>query len=228
VKEETKKAIFIPHEDREAYRAEQEAEEEDIGDTPIRNPDEEETLPGRPILLPKAGADTFWREEEQTQPKIGEEWQKGLNQLDDIEPRNWILAGAQIGRRIPKEFRAPYRNILVNTCKEQDKQASLGNPIEMRRIEKLLILVQAMLHRIPKGESTNKSPPNAATLRAKQLHSRYFAFTQGRFMELLEEDDMLETGDPKKESKKTYRFPLCSYIYIYIYIYISLNVAHKI
>ena len=34
VKEETKKAIFIPHEDREAYRAEQEAEEEVIGDTP--------------------------------------------------------------------------------------------------------------------------------------------------------------------------------------------------
>ena len=71
VKEETKKAIFIPHEDREAYRAEQEAEEEVIGDTPIRNPDEEETLPCRPILLPQAGADTFWRKEEQTQPKSG-------------------------------------------------------------------------------------------------------------------------------------------------------------
>ena len=77
------------------------------GDTPQRNEDEEETLPGRSILLPKAGADTFWREEEQTQPKIGEEWLTGLSYLDDIEPRNWILTGAQIGRRIPKEFRTP-------------------------------------------------------------------------------------------------------------------------
>ena len=91
-KEETRKTIFIPHEDREAYRAAQEAQEEFIGYTPIRNPDEEETLPGRPILLPKAGADTFWREEEQTQPKIGEEWLGGLSQLDDIKPRNWILS----------------------------------------------------------------------------------------------------------------------------------------
>ena len=33
-KEENKKTIFIPHEDREAHRAEQEAYEEVIGDTP--------------------------------------------------------------------------------------------------------------------------------------------------------------------------------------------------
>jgi hypothetical protein len=111
------------------------------------------------------------------------------------------MAGAQIGRRIPKEFRAPYRNILVNICKEQDKQARLGNHIEMRRIEQLLIMVQAMLHRIPTGEMTCNEPRKMATLRAKQLHSRYFAFTQGRFTELLEKDDMLEKGDPAKEGK---------------------------
>jgi len=70
---------------------------------------------------------------------------------------------------------------MVNICKEQDKQARLGNPIEMRRIETLLIMVQAMLHRIPRGETACNNPRKAATLRAKQLHSRYFAFTQGRF-----------------------------------------------
>jgi uncharacterized membrane protein YfcA len=31
-------------------------------------------------------------------------------------------------------------------CKEHDKQARLGNPTEMRRIEQLLILVPAMLY----------------------------------------------------------------------------------
>ena len=73
-KEETRKTIFVPHEDRAAQQMEQEVHEEAVGDTPQRNEDEEETLPGRPILLPKAGSDTFWREEEQTQPNIGEEW----------------------------------------------------------------------------------------------------------------------------------------------------------
>ena len=34
----------------------------------------------------------------------------------------------------------------------------MGNPNEMRRIEKLLILIQAMLHRIPKGEITTNNP----------------------------------------------------------------------
>ena len=59
-----------------------------------------------------------------------------------------------------------------------------------------------MLHRIPKGIIITSNPKKAATLRAKQLHSRYFAFTQGRFLDLLEKEDMLEKGDPKKESKK--------------------------
>ena len=40
-------------------------------------------------------------------------------------------------------------------------------------------------------------------MRAKQLHSRYVALTHGRFLELLEKEDMLEKGDPKKESKKS-------------------------
>ena len=55
-----------------------------------------------------------------------------------MEPRKWIMAGAHIGRRILKEVRAPYRNILVNIGKEQDKQARLGNYSEMRRIENSL------------------------------------------------------------------------------------------
>ena len=54
-KEETRKTIFIPHEERAAQQNDQEAQEEVIGDTPQRNEEEEETLPGRPILLPKAG-----------------------------------------------------------------------------------------------------------------------------------------------------------------------------
>ena len=62
-------------------------------------------------------------------------------------------------------------------------------------------MVQAMLHRIPKGETACNNPKQAATLRAKQLRSRYFAFTQGRFRELLEKEDMLEKGDPAREGK---------------------------
>ena len=100
---------------------------------------------------------TFWREEEQTEPKTGEEWQRGLPILDKVEPSEWIECGARVGRRIPKECRAPYRNSIVNICKEQEKQARMGNPTEMRRIEKLLILTQAMLHRIPKGEITTNN-----------------------------------------------------------------------
>ena len=49
---------------------------------------------------------------------------------------------------------------------------------------------------------TCNDPRKMATLRAKQLHSRYFAFTQGRFKELLEKEDMLEKGDPAKDGKK--------------------------
>ena len=72
--EEARNTIFTPHEERVAQQKDQEIQEEVIGDTPQRNEDEEEALLGRPILLPQAGADTFWREEEQTQPTTGEEW----------------------------------------------------------------------------------------------------------------------------------------------------------
>ena len=60
-------------------------------------------------------------------------------------------------------------------------------------------MVQAMLHRIPKGETACNNPRKVATLRAKQLHSRYVAFAQGRFRELLE--NMLEKADPAREGK---------------------------
>ena len=41
--------------------------------TPLRNEDEEDTLPGRPIIIPRTGLDTFWREEEHKEPNAGEE-----------------------------------------------------------------------------------------------------------------------------------------------------------
>jgi hypothetical protein len=151
--------------------------------------------------VPKAGADTFWREEEQTQPKIGEEWQKGLSQLDDIEPRNWILTGAQIGRRIPKEFRAPYRNILVNICNEQDKQARLGNPTEMRRIEKLLIMVQAMLHRIPKGETTSTNPPKQLPLELNSFIANILPLRKEDSKSCSKKKTCWKRGTPRKKER---------------------------
>jgi hypothetical protein len=119
-----------------------------------------------------------------------------------VEPREWLICGAKVGRRIPNELRAPYRNIMLTICKEQEKQARMGNPIEMMRTEKLLILSQAMLHRIPKREAMHANPKKAATLRAKQLHNKHHAFTKGSSEELLEAEDMLEKGSLKKSIKK--------------------------
>jgi hypothetical protein len=64
-------------------------------------------------------------------------------------------------------------------------------------------MVQAMLHRVPTGETISNNPQKAATLRAKQLHSRYFAFTHGRFKELLAKEDILGKGDPRRKRRNT-------------------------
>ena len=118
---------------------------------------------GHPIILPK------YEEDNPTGTHIPKDnsrdtpatqatgWLKGLELMDQLCPRAWAKRGIRAGRRIPADFRAPYCSILTNICQHHDEAVCRGWTVKQRRLEKLLLCIQGMLHKLEEkeGEETD-------------------------------------------------------------------------
>ena len=72
---------------------------------------------------------------------------------------------------------------------------------KQRLLEKLLAYTQGMLHRIEGAEEENTDTSKASLGRAKTLHARYHAFTQGNFV-VLRADERKHTGGSPNQTMK--------------------------
>ena len=136
---------------------------------------------GHPIILPKCEGGEATESQTPTGTNADTSvpqatgWLKGLEQMDQICPRTWAKHGIRAGRRIPADFRAPYCSILTIICQHHDEAVCRGWTEKQRRLEKLLLGVQGMLHKLETKEGEELDSRKAAAERARQLHTRYRA-----------------------------------------------------
>ena len=77
---------------------------------------------------------------------------------------------------------------------------------ETKEIGKLLLCIQGMMHKLETKEGEEMDSKKAAAERARQLHTRYRAFTAGDFASILDQDNQKEDKgptQPKKHAQKT-------------------------
>jgi hypothetical protein len=167
---------------------------------------------GHPIILPKRVADELNDAQLPTDASADPSgpqatgWLRGLEQMDRICPRTWAKHGIRAGRRIPADFRAPYCSILTNICQHHDEAVCRGWTEKQRRLEKLLLCVQGMLHKLETKEGEEMGSKEAATERARQLHGRHRAFMKGDFGTILnQESKKEEKGQPTPNGKPNTR-----------------------
>ena len=159
---------------------------------------------GHPIILPiregenSMGTHTPWGNGPDNPTTQATGWLRGLELMDQICPRTWANHGVRAGRRIPTDFRAPYCTILTNICQHHDEAVCRGWTVKQRRLEKLLLCIQGMLHRLETKEGEELDSQKAAAERARQLHTRYRTFTTGGFTSILEQDNVKGDKNPLK------------------------------
>ena len=121
--------------------------------------------------------------------------------MDQVCPKTWAKRGIRAVRRIPADFRAPYCSILTNICHHHDEAVCRGWTVKQRRLGKLLLCIQGMLHKLENKEGEETDSKKAAAERAKQLHTRYRAFTTGDFGSILDQDNQKEKKGPDKPAQ---------------------------
>ena len=77
------------------------------------------------------------------------QWRHSLGKLDDIEPKRWAEQGVKPIRNVPKEFQAQYREILSDLLGDHAETVRQSDLVNQRRLEKVLILLQILLHSPP-------------------------------------------------------------------------------
>ena len=123
-------------------------------------------------------------------PRAPKQWRHSLGKLDDIEPKRWAEQGVKPIRNVPKEFQAQYREILSDLLGDHAETVRLSDLVNQRRLEKVLILLQILLHSPPERSGIPGENPSTAKARlAKHLHARYHTFDLGDF----------EAPDPTKQ-----------------------------
>ena len=111
--------------------------------------------------------------------------------LDDIDPKRWAGHGVKPIRNVPKEFQAQHREILSDLFGDHAEAARQSDLVNQRRLEKVLILLQILLHAPPERSGIPGENPSTAKARlARHLHVRYHKFDLGDF----------EALDPTKQN----------------------------
>ena len=74
---------------------------------------------------------------------------------------------------------------------------------EQRRLEKLMLCLQGMLHRLNTNEGEEDDPAKAVTERARQLHARYRVFMNGNCGAILDQGKKEGEQDRPTQRGKT-------------------------
>ena len=77
------------------------------------------------------------------------QWRQSLDKFDCIDPKAWAEHGVKPIRNVPKEFQAQYREIVTGILGDHAESVRQSDLVGQRRLEKVLILLQILLHSPP-------------------------------------------------------------------------------